>query len=55
MAFASSCSQAQPAPESKLALNLSFQEGTAPGSSLNEKFTTWYPWVLPDSNQVEQV
>ena len=38
MAFASSCSQAQPAPESKLALNLSFQEGTAPGSSLNEKF-----------------
>ena len=38
MAFASSCSQAQPASDSKLALNLSFQEGTAPGSSLNEKF-----------------
>ncbi len=38
MAFASSCSQAQPASDSKLALNLSFQEGTAPGSSPNEKF-----------------
>lgn len=37
MAFASSCSQAQPASGKKLSLNLSFQEGIAPGGSLNEK------------------
>lgn len=37
MAFAS-CAEPQSAKDKKLTLNLSFQEGTAPGKSLNEKF-----------------
>lgn len=38
MAFASSLYEAAPAPKKELELKLSFQEGTAPGKTLAEKF-----------------